>query len=138
MDAKEALRQEIAALKKQIDARQDALKALQKGESAAGIPSLRFFDWRPIDAIRVLLIERGQKMGRREIYDALLAGGIATGKKRAGHNIRISIEKNIELGNLIALEGKDEDFLDLPDRKDAFIEGEVIERPNRALPSPKK
>lgn len=103
MDAKEALRQEIAAFEKQIEARKEALRNLQKAESSAGTKDLRFYQWRPLDAIREVLRENGGKMTRGELYDILVAGGLTKDRKRASHNIRISIDKNILLENLIAI-----------------------------------
>lgn len=112
MDAKEALRQEIAALKKLIEAREEALRNIQRAESSAGAATLRFYMWRPLDAIREVLREHGGKMTRQEIHDALVAGGLTKDRKRGSHNIRISIEKNIVLENLIAV---NDEYVALPD-----------------------
>lgn len=112
MESIEALRKEIAALEKLIAARKSALHALLKGESEAGTQSLRFYGWRPLDAIRVVLRERGESMTRKEIHDVLENGGITKDKKRGAHNIRISIDLNIAEGNLIALKG---DRIGLPE-----------------------
>ena len=62
---------------------------------------MRFFDWRPLDAARVVLEENGGKMKREELVDSIVAGGITHGKKRGLHNIRTSLELNIQTGNLI-------------------------------------
>ncbi len=113
MDAQDVLRQEISALEKEIEARKSALRALLKGQSDAGKAGLRFYQWRPLDAIRLILTERGRKMKRKELFDTLMAGGIAVDRVRSGANIRISIEKNVALKNLIELP---DDYIDLPER----------------------
>jgi hypothetical protein len=118
MDAKQALhdeiksiREQILALEKQIEARQAALRTLQKSEGESGSPHLRFYMMRPIDAIRLLLVEHGGKMKREDAYKELLQGGIALDRKRRGANVRISFDKNVALGNLIALP---DDYIALP------------------------
>lgn len=113
MDAKETLQREIEALEKQIEARKQALKALMLGEANSGDGSLRFYMWRPLDAIRAILQEKGEKMKRDELTHLLQNGGITVDRKRKGHNVRISIDKNIALGNLVELK---DDYIDLPER----------------------
>jgi hypothetical protein len=113
MDAKETLQREIDALEKQIEARKQALKALMLGEAKSGDGSLRFYLWRPLDAMRTILQENGQKMKRDQLTLALQDGGITIDRKRKGHNVRISIDKNIALGNIVELEN---DYIDLPER----------------------
>jgi hypothetical protein len=57
-------------------------------------------------AVRIYLEEVKQAMPQIEIIDALVAGGASNGKKRGRHNIRISLERCLELGTLIDKNGK--------------------------------
>ena len=101
MDSRTILEQEITDLRKQIKIRQDALHALTIGQSKAGTPNLRFYSARPIDAIRTVLSEHGGRWTREEVEKELEEGGIAHGRKRGKANVRISIDKNVAIGNLV-------------------------------------
>ncbi len=103
MDSEEVLRREIADLRNEIKARESALDALQKGKAKAGVPALRFYQMRPIDGAIAILKENNGRMKRAEVEDILQKGGISIGRKRGRHNIRISIDTNLKLGNLIMI-----------------------------------
>ncbi len=105
MNSKEVLEREIAELEAQIRIRRSALHALQSGQSKEGDPKLRFYDWRPLDAVLLLIDENGGQIERTRAEDLLLEGGLATGKKRGRHNIRISFDTNLAIGNLIEKDG---------------------------------
>lgn len=106
MNAREALVNEIAAVRERLAALEKALGLLDENAhrelAGSGDPSMRFYGKRPLDAIRALYAEPGQKpLTQEELTKKLLEGGIAIGKKRKHHNVRISIETNLENGNLI-------------------------------------
>ena len=105
MDSVEVLKREIAEFKDQIKVREAALHAIQLGQAKLGKPNLRFYNWRPLDAIRQVLTENGGSLARTTVEALVLEGGVSTGKKRAHHNVRISIDTNIEIGNLIEKDG---------------------------------
>jgi hypothetical protein len=103
--AKEALEREITELEEQIRVRRAALAQL----TGSPIPAARGRfspPMRPHKAARVYLEETQHAVTQSEIIDALVAGGASDGKKRGRHNIRISLEKCVELGTLIDKDGK--------------------------------
>ena len=97
----ELLRQEISYFQEQVGARKKALAILLQADASAG----EYAGVRPIVAARKLLQTRGGSMSLAELNAALLAGGITTGKKRADHNVRLSIEKCVSLGTLELKDG---------------------------------
>ena len=73
----------------------------------------RFLGKEPIKAIRILLAESGGRMNRNRLMEALIAGGATSGKKRGVSNLRISIDLNLQNGNLL---GEGDEILLPPDR----------------------
>lgn len=59
-----------------------------------------FHGKRPLDAMYALLAD-GQGMERSELEDAVFESGAADGKKRKRSNVRISVDKNLALGNIV-------------------------------------
>jgi len=109
MDAEKVIRDQIAALEQQIAVLKYALHAIQESKSKVE-PGMRFFDWRPLDATRVLLKEHGGKMHIDKLVESMVNAGITHGRKRGLANIRISLVKNTDNGNLI----QRGDFVELP------------------------
>ena len=105
MDSREALDREIAELRQKLKARLEARRALDRldpqGDSAAGM----FTGKRPLAAIRKILGEHKGAMSEEELTKQLIAGGITAGRKRAAHNIRISIDVSVKAGSLIRHNG---------------------------------
>ena len=110
MDAEELILGQIKELEIKLAEARTMLQSVQATKRKMGDASMRFFDWRPVDAARVVLEEHGKKMKRSKLIDILVAGGISVGKKRPMVNIRRSFETNIELGNLI----EDGNYIDIP------------------------
>lgn len=111
MNIQAQLTEEIRRLAVELRSHEAALEAFQRASGRAtstALPAaeMRFVDVRPIVAIKQILSEVGHPMLLEEIMQRALAGGIATGKKRGHHNVRISIEKNLEIGNLVNMDGK--------------------------------
>lgn len=106
MDAREALDGEILELQKKLRARIEARKALDRHDPKSG-PGLsgRFTGMRPLNAIRKVLAEHGSSMPEKELTQILIDGGITAGRKRAAHNIRISIDVSEKAGSLIRENG---------------------------------
>lgn len=113
MDIEQILLGQIEALEKQIDGLKSNLKAIRIDKQKLGDPKLRFYDWAPVDAARKIIEEKGGKIQRSELVDIMVASGVAVGKKRDLKNIRISLDLNIELGNLI----QTGEYIDLPPKK---------------------
>lgn len=99
MDLKESIRQEISVLERQLKARKKSLLELEIADRPH--EEVRFFMMRPLKAIYILLEENGGKMKRDDLLAALKFGGIDLGRKRKGHNSRISLDLSIANGNLI-------------------------------------
>lgn len=117
MDAEELIIGRIAALEAEIkklnsDLAEERmmLQSIQSTKSKIGNATMRFYNWRPVDAARVILEESGIKLKLSDLIEILIAGGISVGKKRPMVNIRRSFETNIKLGNLI----QDGDYIDIP------------------------
>lgn len=117
MNSKEALEKEIEQLEAQLKPRKAALRALKELEAMAegnkDSPATKYFNMRPLDAIRSVLEEHGKPMPKDELSQILLDGGIAIGKKRAEHNVNVSIKVNVRTKNLTST-GKDE-LIGLPE-----------------------
>lgn len=122
MDSEEILAgldEEIAQLEKQLrltKAARDNLKqsqaiSLSASMSRANSPETRFFDMRPIDAMRVVLNGHGKPMKKGDLKKTLLDGGIAIGKARAEHNVDLSIKLNARKNDLTR-SGKGKDIAD--------------------------
>jgi hypothetical protein len=121
MDLKTASRDEIVLhisyLKREIHALTKALQAYDRViSSSISSPSMRFYQKRPLVAIKQVLSEKGP-LTQATLTKELVEGGAIVGKKRAESNIRISIEKTLrtgalkQIGNLIGLpEWSDEKF----------------------------
>ena len=105
MTPKDALEAKIAELRKELSAHEEALRLIQRAESYPPESSTRFLKTRPLYAIRKILRETGKPMAVESLIDVLLRNGIANGRKRGHHNVRISIEVNERLGNLIVKDG---------------------------------
>jgi hypothetical protein len=91
----------IEDLKAEVRSYEAALLALDRsGMAKTSGPDVRFYQQRPLDAIRVVLRESGHALSQEELTNRLLAGGAAVGKKRGKHNIRISIEMTLASGKL--------------------------------------
>jgi hypothetical protein len=60
---------------------------------------MKFYNVRPGTAVKLILREKGPRT-QEELMTELVAGGAVVGKKRAAHNIRISIEKTLRNGTL--------------------------------------
>lgn len=117
MDAEELIIEKIGLIQRRIKELQDdldenraMLQFIQATKRKQGDATMRFYNWRPVDAARVVLEDHGKKMDRSKLIEILVAGGISVGKKRPMVNIRRSFETNIELGNLI----EDGEFIDIP------------------------
>ena len=105
MTPKDALEARIAELRKELSAHEEALRTLQRVDSYPAETSTRFLKTRPLYAMRKVLKEHGKPMSVEDLINVLLRNGIANGRKRGHHNVRISIEVNEKLGNLIVKEG---------------------------------
>ena len=90
-NAKEVLQAEIEMLAQQIKARKRALIALEVADLPVGV-NRRFFGVRPLIAMRTVFQEIGPRIPREEMERILMEGGIAIGRKRGYHNVRISID----------------------------------------------
>ncbi len=110
MDAEKLIQSQIKELELKLAELHMLLHSVQTTKRKMGHARMRFFDWKPIDAARVVLEENGKKMKRSELIEAMIAGGIKIGKKRPDVNIRRSFVINIESGNLI----EDGDHIDIP------------------------
>lgn len=103
-----SLDEEIAQVEKKLrllkaareNLKQSQAISLAESMSRANSPETRFFDMRPLDAIRLVLAEHGKPMIKSELKKILIDGGIAIGKKRAQHNVDLSIKVNVEKKNL--------------------------------------
>jgi hypothetical protein len=111
--AREELEQLIRHKEDELRALKLALRSLERRDTQSGRGG-RFIDMRPIDAIRIVLKEHGGKLGREALMERLIAGGITVGKKRSHHNIDISIELNLRIGNLAEVEGLIVDMQKVP------------------------
>lgn len=98
--ARAELERLIKVKEDELRALKTALRALEQNEIKSK-SSGRFIDMRPFDAVLILLSENSGRMKRPELEQALMDGGIAVGKKRGHHNVRISIDTNLKLGNLV-------------------------------------
>ena len=110
MDVEKSIQDQIAALEKQAEGLRAILIEVQRAKRKHGDPSMRFFDWRPLDAVRTILQENGGRMKRSDLVRVLVEGGLTHAKKRGMANIRISIDLNIENENLI----QKGDYIQLP------------------------
>ena len=110
MDAKEALLKEIEEFEELIKARRRALKTLDQADVRRGIVDGRFTGMRPLAAIKLLLRENGGRMTISALTEALIAGGLTAGKKRAHHNIRVSMQISAKHGSLVI----DDDSVSMP------------------------
>ncbi len=110
MDAEELTLGEIQELEKELAKKRILLQSIQATKRKMGDPRMHFFEWRPIDAARVVLEEHGKKMKKSKVIVLLIEGGLSVGKKRPLVNIHRSFVANIKLGNLI----EDGDYLDIP------------------------
>lgn len=117
----DVLTAEIAELERQLRIKKNALKELRKlGESPVDRSRSPYYDRSPKEATRMLLQSVGAPMRREDIQDALVAGGITIGRKRAEHNVRIGLDLNIENGNLVLID----ELLGLPE----WVEGGTFRR----------
>ena len=109
MDAKEALLQHLEQLKQSIAGVRQTLRMMEKQERQENAAQLRktyrFYNGRILHAIRQVLQEQGGSMAMDKLIDQLILEGAAIGKKRAHHNVRISIEVNVKNGNLVLADG---------------------------------
>ena len=110
MDVEKLILDQIDSLEKQIAMLRTVLVEVQRFQRKQGDPKMRFFDSRPLDAARKILEENRGRMGREEVIRLMVDGGLTHGKKRGMANIQISLDLNIENGNLLQ-KGK---FLELP------------------------
>ena len=101
MDAKEALLKEIAEYEELIRVRRRALKSLGQADAMRGIIHGRFTGTRPLAAMKTVLKEHGGRMSVEALTQALIEGGLTTGKKRSYHNIRVSIKISAKHGSLL-------------------------------------
>jgi hypothetical protein len=62
-------------------------------------PAMRFYRARHSSAAKMILHEKGPQP-QDKIMEELQAGGIAIGKKRGMHNVRIAIERTLKTGAL--------------------------------------
>jgi len=76
-------------------------------------PTMIFYRVRPLTAIKMTLRQGGPQT-QEALTQRLIEGGITIGKKRAEHNIRISIEKTLRNGTLKQVGG----LLGLPEWSD--------------------
>lgn len=93
----ESLQRQLAELNSSY---QSLLRA--RAEELRSVKS--YINMKPIEAARIILAEEGP-MPRAELEARMIAGGITEGKKRAEHNVRIGIDTNLKLGNLVDVEG---------------------------------
>jgi hypothetical protein len=122
IDIRSEIIRKIEDLKTQIKSYEAALQALDRNSLAKlSGPEMRFYQMRPLDAIRMVLRESGKALAQEELINFLLEGGAATGKKRGRHNIRISIEMTLETGSLKQVNG----LIGLPEW-DAAMFGDVL------------
>jgi hypothetical protein len=113
MDIEQILLGQIEELEKQIAGLKSNLHALRLDKQKLGDPKLRFFNRLPVDAARKIIEENGGKIKRSRLVELMAAGGVTVGKKRDLKNIRISLDLNIENGNLIQMG----EYIDLPPKK---------------------
>jgi hypothetical protein len=105
----------IEELKAEVRSYEAALLALDRSGIAKTVgPDVRFYQMRPLDAIRIVLRESGRALSQEDLTNILLAGGAAMGKKRGKHNIRISIEMTLQNGKLKETDG----LIGLPEWED--------------------
>ena len=121
MDAKEALLQHLEELKRSIAGVRQTLRLMDKQERLAQQQQLRrtyrFFNVRTLHAMRTVLEERGGSMPLENLIQQLINEGAAIGKKRSHHNVRISIEVNEKIGNVLIRDG----VVSLPPKAEAEI-----------------
>jgi hypothetical protein len=110
MDAEELYVEQIKELETKLAQTRVMLESIRRTKRRIGMPDMRFFGSRPVDAASVILQERGERVKRDQVVELILAGGYAKGLKNPRVNIRRSFEQNIALGNLI----EDGEYLDIP------------------------
>ena len=71
----------------------------------------RFTGMRPLVAIRCLIEENGGPMPEEQLVQKLIENGLTAGKKRAHHNIKISLDVSERTGSLVRRDG----MVGLPD-----------------------
>jgi ribosomal protein L29 len=117
MNSRETLELEIEQLKAQLKPRKAALAALNRfealSEGLADSPATRFYNVRPLVAIRTVLEEHGNPMPKVDLQKILMDGGVAIGKKRAASNVEVGIRIALKVGSL-TVAGKEE-LLGLPE-----------------------
>lgn len=114
-----ALDEQITQLEKQLRLKKAARESLKQSEAVSlaasmnrdNSPDTRFFDMRPLDAMREVLNEHGKPMTKGDLKKTLLDGGIAIGKARAEHNVDLSIKLNARKNDLTR-SGKGKDIAD--------------------------
>jgi hypothetical protein len=85
---------QIEGLKRQLAEALAMLRDHRLSMKKNGNPARRFFNERPIDAMRVVLEENGGRMRRVDLEKALIEGGLLVGKSRKTTNIKESYKKN--------------------------------------------
>jgi hypothetical protein len=97
-------------LLKSLRAGHKKLVDMPQGESS---PATRFYNMRPLIAVRQILTERGKPIPLDELRQILIEGGITIGKKRGVHNINKGIEISVGIDELTST-GKNE-LIGLPE-----------------------
>lgn len=102
---RESLIRKIDDVQGHLGALRNALKAYDKAKHGAvesrTAADTRFANMTPTyRAIEIVLRESGGKMTRADLMTSLIDGGAMIGRKRGVHNLRLSIDKNIELGKI--------------------------------------
>lgn len=97
---KEDVVSEIERLRAELKTAEKVLRALEERDITKRTgPAMRFYRVRPLTAIKMMLRQGGPQT-QVALTQQLIDGGITIGKKRAEHNIRISIEKTLRNGTL--------------------------------------
>lgn len=116
MDSEKALRQEIAVLEQELLRKRKALTALL-GQENVEDTSNRFVNKPPLAAIKMYLKDKGVPCSRKELIEALVAGGNIRYKKRGTTNIEVGINLSLESGKLVLVDG----LIGLPEWKDQLL-----------------
>lgn len=111
----------LEELKKELRTYEKVLQVLDRsGLDERTGATMRFYKARPSTAAKMILREKGPRT-LDQLMRELEAGGIAIGKKRKMHNVRIAFERTIKtkalkkVGDLIGLpEWSDEKFKERP------------------------
>jgi len=90
----------VEELKKELKTWQKVLQVLDRSGMAERTgTAMRFYQVRPIIAIKMILRQRGAQT-QEALTKEMVDGGITIGKKRSVHNPRVSIEKTLKNGTL--------------------------------------